>query len=198
MKLLFLSLSFLLFSACTIKKPSVTEYRIITNNIILKNKINGCRNKSIKIAQAFSSASLMSTNMDYILENNKTFSYSQSQWKSTPNRAISLEVLKNIRESKLFKYTQNSKTRSKSDLLLETNIEDFTQYYNDDLSISYVKIVISFTLIDIKTNNVIAADTFKVKLDTVSNDAQGGTSALNVALSSVLEQMTQWIGSTCK
>lgn len=198
MRLLFLSLAVVLFTACSTIKAPITEYRIIVKNEIPKSDISGCKSKALKISQAFSSTSLMTTNMDYILENNQIFSYSQAQWSNTPNRAISLEILKSVRDTGLFKYTQNAKTRSRSDLVLETNIEDFSQYYNDDLSLSYANIVMSFTLIDLKSNKVISASTFETRVDTKSKDAQGGSEALNIALSEILEKTTIWLGSTCK
>lgn len=198
MKLLFLSLSVFIFLACSATKPSVTEYRIIGNNEVKKSKLSICNKKSLKIAQAFSSTSLMTTNMDYVLGNNKIYSYTQAQWSNTPNRSISLELLKNIRKTNLFKYTQNAKTRSKSDLLLETNIEDFLQYYNADLSVSYSNVIMNFTLIDLRTNNVIASKTLKSKVQTKSIDAEGGSEALNKALSNILNEINIWLEDTCK
>jgi len=197
-RLFFISIVIVFLSACSTIEPSITEYRIIANNIISKSDLNGCKNKSLKVAQAFSSSSLMSLKMDYVLLNNKTFSYSQARWSDTPNRAISLELLQVIRDSGLFKYTQSAKTRSKSDFILETYIEDFVQYYSNDLSKSYVKILISSSLIDLKTNSIISAKTFKTKVESTSADAIGGVKALNKALSDILMQNTDWLSEICK
>jgi cholesterol transport system auxiliary component len=157
-----------------------------------------CKSKSIKIAQAFSSTPLMSTKMGYVLKNNKVHSYSQALFSDTPNRAITSEILKDIRNSKLFKFVLNSKTRGNTDLILETNIEDFIQYYGDDLSSSYVIVSINFTIIDLATNTVIDAKTFKAKVTTTSQNAMGGAKALNKALSLVLSQNRTWISEICK
>jgi len=198
MRLFFIILTVLLFFGCSSIKPSVTEYRILSHNIVKDTNANACNDKSLKVALAFSSSSLMSKKMNYILNDNKSFSYSQAQWSDTPNRAISLEILKQIREMEIFKYVLSSKTRSKSDLVLETYIEDFVQYYNDDLSKSYVNVAISFSLIDLKTNDVIASNTFKSKQISTSADAVGGSEALNKALSIVLSQNIKWLGRICK
>jgi len=197
-RFLLISIGIFLLFGCSTIKPPVTEYRITTDAKVTDIDSNGCKNKSLKIAQAFSQNSLMSLKMNYILSNKKMFSYSQAHWSETPNRAVSLELLKQIRDTKLFKYTQNYKSRSRSDLLLETNIEDFIQYYNDDLSKSHAVITISFSLIDMKTNMTIADKTFSSKIIASSNDAIGGANALNNALDSVLLKTRLWLGEICK
>ena len=198
MKLFLISLTVVLFLGCSSIKPPVTEYRIVTDNKVTKSVSSACKDKSLKVAKAFSSSSLMSMKMNYMLTNNQTFSYSQAQWSDTPNRAVSLEILRQIRASGLFKYIQSSKTRSKSDLILETYIEDFTQYYNDELSQSYANVVISFSLIDLKTNDVIASKLFKSRATTDTLDALGGSKALNKALGDVLYKNIKWLGEVCK
>ena len=198
MKYLIIVISIVLFFGCSTIKTPITEYRIVADNKAFKTKANGCNDKSIKVAQAFSSSSLMSMKMNYILSNNKTFSYSQAQWSETPNRAISLEVLKQIRESEIFKNAQSSRSRTNSDLLLEISIEDFIQYYDDDLSESYVIVAINFSLIDMRTNEVRAAKTFRSKIIADTTDALGGAEALNKALSDVLSKNRVWLAGECK
>ena len=198
MKILLLLTSSLLFLGCSTTTSPITEYKIRSSHKIMPLHSSSCQNESIKIAQAFSPTPLMSTKMDYILKNNKTYSYSQALFSDTPNRAITFEILKDIRDSNTFKFVLNSKTRSKSDLILETNIEDFVQYYSDDLKSSYVNVSINFTIIDLKTNTVVDTKTFKAKVDSQSQDAMGGADALNKALSSVLSQNRIWMSELCK
>ena len=198
MKLTLIAIFILLLSGCTTKTPSITEYKIISDTSVVKSKSEGCKNKSLKVAQAFSSTSLMSMKMDYSLSENRVFSYSQAQWRESPNHLITNEILKKLRATKLFKDTQVSKSRSESNLILETNIEDFMQYYTDGLKKSYSTIVINFSLIDSDTNLVMATKTFNSRIDTKSNDANGGVKALNLALSSVLFQSTGWLNGVCK
>ena len=165
---------------------------------VKKSSVEGCKNKSIKIAQAFSSGSLMLLKMDYAQGKNKIFSYSQAQWNESPNHSITNEILKNIRASKLFKNTQISKSRSKNSLILEINIEDFLQYYSNDLKDSFANIVISLTLIDSKTDVIVATKTFSSNVKTNTLDAYGGVKALNSALSDILTQNIEWINGVCK
>lgn len=198
MKIVLIAVAIFLLSGCTTKKPSVTEYKIVSKNSVGKSNFNGCKSKSLKVAQAFSSSALMSFKMDYSLPNNKVFSYSQSQWSESPNHLITKEVLKKVRSSDLFKSVQVSKSRSKSDWILETNIEDYMQYYTEDLKKSHAAIVISLTLLESKTADVIATKTFISKVESDTPDANGGVKALNTALDDVLYKNIGWLNGVCR
>lgn len=188
----------ILFSGCTTIKPHVAEYRVVAKDLKIGNAATGCKEKSLKVAQAFSSNSLMSLNMDYTESNNRVFSYSQSQWLESPNSLVSAELLKSIRDSELFSSVHSSKSRVKSNLVLETNIEEFMQFYSQDMKSSFVHVVVSLTLIDAKTNSVIADKTFSSKLDAKTVDAKGGVEALSSALSEIVSQNIEWLGGVCK
>ena len=197
MKKILILLSIVLLSGCVTTKPSITEYRVVAKTSKAQSVVDGCKEKSLKIAQAFSSSSLMSLKMDYVQEESKIFSYSQAHWNESPNHSVTKEILKKIRDSKLFKNVQISRSRSKNSWVLETNIEDFLQYYSEGLKDSFAKVIISLTLIDSKTNSVIATKTFNSKVNTNTLDAEGGVEALNKALSDILTQNIEWLNGVC-
>lgn len=188
----------ILFSGCTTIKPPVTEYSIIAKDLKIGNNAAGCKNKSLKIAQAFSSSSLMSLNMDYTEQGNRVFSYSKSQWQESPNSFVASQLLKSIRDSGLFSSVHSSKSRVKSNLILETNIEEFMQFYSQDMKSSFVHVVISLTLVDVKTDSVVANKTFSSKFDAKTADANGGVEALSSALSEIVSQNIEWLNGVCK
>ncbi|WP_294961983.1 ABC-type transport auxiliary lipoprotein family protein [Sulfurimonas sp.] len=187
-----------IISACSTTEPAVTEYKLSQKALKHISSFQGCKDKSLKVSQAFSSSSLMSLQMKYVLDGHKIYSYSQAQWSNSPNQEVSSQVVKVLRESKLFKNTQNSKSRSKSDLILEINIEDFMQYYSKNIDQSYVNVEISFTLIDSKTSEVIATNTFRANEEVITQDASGGVKALDAALSDILVQGLNSLNEVCK
>ena len=198
MRYILVLLLMMILSGCTTTIPSITEYRISVQVPTYIQKSTSCKTKSLKVAQAFSPSSLMSHHMDYAQGDAKQYTYSQAQWSQSPNLAVSAQLLKHIRETQLFKTILNSKSRSKSDLILEINIEDFMQYYNDDETMSYVNVVIDLTLLDTKTGNVIETNTFSAKVDVKTLDAEGGVNALSSALGIVVEKSINWLGGVCK
>ena len=86
----------------------------------------------------------------------------------------------------------------KNGLILETNIEDFMQYFSEDEKESFVQVRINLTLIDVKTSKVLATKTFesKIKVDSINSDA--GVKQLNIALENVLKSSAEWFGEVCQ
>lgn len=197
-KLYFAAVLILLLSGCSTTKPAITEYKLSLGDFKHNATSESCRDKSLKVSQAFSSSSLMSLQMNYVEDAHKIYAYSQAQWNNSPNQEITSHVVKVLRESKLFKNTQNSKSRSNSDLILEINIEDFMQHYSKDLKKSYANVGISFTLINSNTSEVIATKTFNAKKDVILLDASGGVSGLDAALGDVLSQGIDFLNEVCK
>lgn len=193
-------LLFLLFfiTGCTVKTAPITEYKINTNVQNTNVQKSKYIDKSLKVSQAFSSNSLMTLKMNYIQGTTKKYYYNESQWSQSPNKAVTKQMIKMLREAKLFSSVQVAKSRSKSDLILEIYVEDFMQYYNEDLTKSYVNIAMTLTLIDSKNNQVIASKAFDSKSQTKSLDAKGGVDALNKALENILEKNANWLGEISK
>ena len=191
-------LSLFFMSGCSTTHPAITEYRINSKLKIDKKESTQCIDKSLKVAQAFSSGALMSLDMDYAMGNDKQFTYTQSQWALSPNNAISAEIVNLLRGMYIFKTVQISKSRTRNDMILETSIDEFIQDYSEDKNRSSANVKISLTLIDAKTSKAIATKSFHKKIDARTLDSNGGVQALNLALKDVLEQSAQWIGKICK
>ncbi len=198
LKLIFILPIIAIFIGCSASKPAITEYKIATIRLQSNTLSTECRDKSLKVSQAFSSSSLMSLAMKYMQDDYKIYEYSQAQWYDSPNQEISLQVVKIIRESKLFKSTQSSKSRSRSDMILEIDIEDFMQYFSKELDKSYSKVVINLTMIDSKTSRVVASRRFTAKSKISTHDASGGVKALDDSLEDVLKQSVEFLNEVCK
>ncbi len=197
-KIISISLFILLLSGCSTLTSPITEYKIHTQIAKKSFNKNACSNKTLKISQAFASNSLMSLSMKYMQGDDKQFAYSESQWTDSPNRALTLQILKSLKNTDLFKSVQISQSISKNDWILEINIEDFMQYFSEDFSKSYVKTVICLTLIDSNSRGVVATKTFSSRVQAKTLDAKGGVDALNKALQDVLTQDIDWFSEMCK
>jgi len=196
-KLYLIAITIFLLSGCSAPKPPVIEYKISTKSVNYSSSSEGCKRKSLKVSQAFSSNSLMSLKMSYVQGEHKIYSYSQAQWNNSPNQEISSALVKALRDSKLFRNTSSSKSRSRSDLILEINIEDFMQYFNKDLTTSHSNVVISLTLIDARSREVLATKTFSAKKEVQILDASGGVKGLDLALQEVLTEGLKFLNKAC-
>ena len=188
----------ILFIGCSTTIPPKSEFRVNPNIPDKKLSVMSCKDNSLKVAQAFSSNSLMSRDMNYAQGDAKQYIYAKSQWASTPNRAITDMYLKLLRETDIFNSVQVSKSRSRNDYTLEINIEDFMQYFNEESSYSNANVVITLSFIETKSSIVFASKTFSSKVDVKTLNAEGGVDALNTALSEVMSQSNEWFGEVCK
>ena len=198
MKLLFIVFFAFLLVGCSTTAPAVSEYRINVESVASAFTQTGCKKDSLKVAQAFSSTSLMTQDMNYGQGTHKQYKFTQSQWAESPNRAISAEIVEYLKSTNLFKNVQISKSRSKNGLLLETNIEDFMQYFSEDEKESFVQVRINLTLIDVETSKVLATQTFESKINVDSINADAGVEHLNIALDNILKSSGKWFGGVCK
>jgi cholesterol transport system auxiliary component len=196
MKVLLFIPIILLFLGCSVSKP-VTEFRLNTNLPKIDIKSEKCLSKTIKVSQPFCEKSLETLQMNYMHGKNKMYEYTESSWADSPSNAIGYEVVKALREMDIFKSVQSSKSRSKAEYILETSINDFVQYFDEDLKESYASVVINFTIIDSKKDEVIATKKFQSTIKSSSLDAKGGVEALNKSLSEVLKESSIWFGEMC-
>jgi cholesterol transport system auxiliary component len=191
-------LSLVIFSGCSTISPTISDYRIDTKTEKQNFSQQGCKHSSLKVAQAFSANSLMTLDMNYGQGEYKQFTFSQSKWAKSPNKAITSEIIRYIKSTTLFKNVQMAKSRTRNELLLEINIDDFMQYFSKDEKSSYVNISITLTLVDMKTSKVIDTHSFEIKHDVAMINAHGGVIALNGALKEMLQESGVWLSGVCK
>lgn len=198
MRAILIILALFFLSGCTTMKPSIAQYSIVIDDLNTKSSALGCKEKSLKISNTFSSSSLASHTMEYMESDNRVFAYTQSQWQESPRDMVESALLKGIRESELFNSVHPSKSRIKSTLMLETNIEEFMQFFSEDLKESHVKVILNLSLIDAKTNSVLRSETFRSRVETKSLDAKGGTEAFRSSLSEIISQNIEWLDGACR
>lgn len=196
MKYLIVVVALFFLNGCTVRQAPIVEYRI--NPLIQEQQldVNSYKSKNIKVMQAFSSNALMAQKMKYMKDELREYEFTESEWSQSPNKAITEEIVKSLTASELFASVQSYKSRSKSDLTLETTIEDFTQYFHAEDS--YVKVAISMTLIETKSGRVVDSVRLFKQVDAKGANAQSGVIALNEALSDVLYEVNLWLVKVCQ
>ena len=185
-------------SACTKTQPYIKQYKLDTYVHTNVDKQTMCKEKTLKVAHAFSSNSLMLDKMNYMSDTYQMDTFTQSQWIETPNKAITMQTIKAVEYAQMYKNVVGVESRLHSDYILENSIEDFVQYFSKDETESYVKVVIVATLIDAKTKTTLGHKRFEKIKKSSSLDAYGGVVALNQALTVVLEDEVKWLGETCR
>jgi len=198
MKIAFVICIVILLSGCSTTQGYKAAYMLQPQPSLSKLSGDSCRDKTLKVSQSFSSKSLMRREMSYVEGDFNEFIFSESEWSQSPNSTITQGIKESLRAAEIFKSVEGYKSRSRSDYLLESSIEDFMQYFDKELKSSYVKIVIHFSLIDAKSSAVLHTVTLSKKIETQTLDAQGGVVALNRALSQILQEQNIWMSEVCR
>ena len=200
-KFIVLSLFLLFLSACSTIQPHLTQYKLEVNletKKVASTPNSICKQKSIKIVNAFSANNLVIEDMYYMIGQYEMDRFTESGWVASPSKSITLQTIKAVENSKIFKHTSGMKSRVRTDFILENSIENFMQYFSDDLQKSHIKVIIKSTLVDAKTKKSIASKKFLKIKDTQSLDAKGGVVALNSALFEILNDEVNWLSEVCK
>lgn len=198
MKTLFIAILLFMFSGCSTTTPVVSTYRLAPTMSDDAVNVQSCKSKSLKVAQLFSSTALKTTKMHYALSDYEEFAFNQSEWVESPNAAMSALLVQSITKSNLFSSVSSYSSRSKTDYVLEGNIDEFQQYFDEENRKSFVKVKVSLALIDKKSAKILKTTRFKIKKESDSLDAKGGVKALNLALETVLKNTNGWLGEACK
>ena len=188
----------LTWSGCTKVQPHVIQYRINVDFPQHKYKTTPCAVQSLKVSQSSSSNLIMLEDMSYVIGQYEIEQFTQSGWVASPNRAITNETMKMLESTNIFQNINNSKSKSKSALILETNIEEFMQYFSQDEKSSFVGITIKTLLFDAKTKKSISWARFSKKRDVKNINAKSGVVALNKSLKEILEEEKVWLYGVCQ
>ena len=196
MRRVYLALVLVLLTGCS-ALPPITAYTI--NPAIHVSKYSSvCKGKTLRVGKVFTSQNLMLKQMKYAAEEHKQFTYTESQWANTPNKAISRALLRSIRDANIFDSVSSYRSHSRDDLLLETNVYSFMQYYSMKNKNSYVDVTFSLSLVDVQKAKTLHSIVIRKQIESKTLDAEGGVIALNKALESVLEDTNKWLSEACK
>jgi len=186
-----------IMAGCTSPTPAQNQYRLGISAVPVKTDTTQCKNKTLKVEQAFGDNLYMSLKMYYVQGKYTQYTYADSRWTETPNDAITEALTKYLRAMQLFKSVQNADSKTKNDMRLEINIEDFMQYFDENEKNSFVNVVITCNLINENTHKTVATKTFHTNMKAPSDNARGGVIALNKALDTIVKECGLWLVGVC-
>ncbi|SFV75051.1 hypothetical protein MNB_SM-3-227 [hydrothermal vent metagenome] len=140
----------------------------------------------------------MSKDMSYRVGKYQQFKYVTAKWVIPPNKIITTQLEDYLQSSGLFSSVLSMQSYIRSDLVLETDVEDFLQYFSKDKKSSYVILKVKLTLIDLHSNRILESKKFQIKKDVKELSANGGVVAFEQALREFLMQSGLWLSGVCQ
>lgn len=146
----------------------------------------------IKLAPLRATRELTGTQIFYKDREYGQNSYVYSRWNDSPVRLLMTFFHVSIEESQLFKAMVPATSSSKSDLLLESTLLEFSHHIKPDGTSDGV-IRIRFYLIDNISKRVISTREFISRVPALTVNAQGAVEALNKAAVNIAGRLIDWL-----
>ncbi|MEA1889384.1 MAG: ABC-type transport auxiliary lipoprotein family protein [Pseudomonadota bacterium] len=150
-----------------------------TNSILMIGRIRS--------THAFSGTDILYTDARYGQN-----SYAYSRWSDSPTSMLLHVFQEALEKSGIYMAVVPYSSQSKSDLLLESTLLDFSHRINDD-GTSNGALRMRFNLIDYKTKRVIASRDFVSSVPVTQQNAQGAVAALNKAVVQLTQDLIDWL-----
>ncbi|MDY0116297.1 MAG: ABC-type transport auxiliary lipoprotein family protein [Sulfurimonadaceae bacterium] len=181
-------------SGCSTTTPAVSEYRLKAKT--QESKSMACKT-TLKVHKVFTNAALSSRKIYYGEGQYKEFAYTQSQWSDALDRMLSDIITQSIIQREIYKSVASYKSQAKTDFVLEVNVEEFMQFYDELHTKSYAKVRLRATLLDTKNKKQKASQTFEAIYPVNTLNVEGGVIALDSALDELMQSMLVWLEGTC-
>lgn len=198
MKHYIIAITLLLLSGCSLTTtvPSSTQYQISMPEVS-KLEVDGCHEKTAKIALLQSPSIFKFTQMFYADANLRQFPYTQSSWSESPAERLQTIFVSGLSTSGLFKSVVGYQSIAAYDYLIEIHVYDFMQYFDTN---GNAEVRMSFDVIIIENFNhkVLGKFHFNEKAMSESADALGGVKALNTLVSDSVKDVLKWTAKACQ
>jgi len=118
--------------------------------------------------------------------------YSQAQWITAPPIIIGRLLTDHLADTNLWKAVVNADSNAVTNLTLHVNLLEFQQEFTSAKQ-SQAVLRARATLVDNRSNEVIAQSDFVFQVPAAHADAEGGVAALDKATTDMLNAITQWL-----
>jgi len=185
-------------SGCSFNKVAPKEYTLSLVHTAHNSKVQGCKDKTLKVKNVFGSSDIMSERMSYAMGDLEYYHYSQARWQEAPAEILTQKILEHLRDTDIFKEVIAPSSRAKGEWLFETNILRFVQKFDHNAQNSKVELKMHLSIVDRRDETIVSSKTLTLFLDAPSDDAHGGVEALNAVLQKGLQQQQEWLEGVCQ
>jgi ABC-type uncharacterized transport system auxiliary subunit len=117
--------------------------------------------------------------------------YKYSRWSELPSQRIQQLIIQSFNDRKLFRAAVPALSLAKSELSLESELEQFEQVYKDGNS--FVQIQMNFRLIQKKDAKVLGIKSLHVEVPIKQKNTLATVNAFNQAISKLVLELGDWV-----
>ncbi len=183
----------LAFSGCVgagAKQISTGKKYSVISDVSCKNS-DAKSDKTVKVLPPTVNRELDTNSILYSEEKYSLEGYVLSQWSDTPGSMLQKIIADRLDSSKLYENVVTTHIKSKSDYLLQSELWQFKQVFENGNSYGVLKI--KMFLIDAKKRKLLSSKKFSYKIKSPSNDAYGAVVSLNKAVDMLINDLCDWL-----
>ncbi|MDD3813151.1 MAG: ABC-type transport auxiliary lipoprotein family protein [Desulfocapsaceae bacterium] len=151
----------------------------------------------IQIAPVRGSDAFSSKDILYTDKRQRQHSYAYSRWRDAPVKSMQAVFEETLEKSGLFRAVLPPTSASRADLLLESTLFEFGQFFAEDGSSKGV-VRMRFHLVDNVSKKVVAGKELVAMMEVDAADASGAAAAMNQAALSVARSLVVWLRDVTK
>lgn len=192
---LLLTVLLIVITGCVTEKlPPISTYNIYPDLDVLHPVLdtNPQTSDILKLGRISSRNAFSGTDIVYSDTRYGQNSYAYSRWSDSPPSMLLVIFQQALEKSGGYMAVVPYSSQSKSDLLLESTLFDFSQHINDDGTSDGI-VRMRFNLIDNKTKRVIASRDFVASAPATSKNVIGAVAALNKAVAGLTKELIEWL-----
>lgn len=178
------------------KVPPTSKYRLNVSTDAPASGVEGCKEKVLRLGVVESSTLLNSHNIYYRADNGRSYIYTKARWIEDVNHQLANLIERSITKRAIFKDVIPLQSLAKSDLLLETNIYDFSQKIHDD-GTTTLHLSVKLTLVEPYSRSIVAARFFEMKKEEKEGNVEGALKGYNTLVSQLLKETNSWLEESC-
>lgn len=153
---------------------------------------------SLQVAAVDAPTWLEGRNMYYQFlysEQDRVLAYSQSRWLASPPTMLANLLVNQLSGANLWRVVVGPSSNVSSDYMLHVHLTEFQQVFKTSKR-SYGILAARASLVDGKTDAVVAEKVFRFEVAARSPDAQGGAEALSKASGELAAAVARWLQRT--
>ena len=191
---LLLTVLLIVITGCVTEKlPPISTYNLYPDLDVHHPMLDTDEHASdiLKLGRISSTNAFSGTDIVYSDTRYGQNSYAYSRWSDSPPSMLLVIFQEALEKSGGYMAVVPYSSQSKSDLLLESTLLDFSQHIDDGTSHGIVRM--RFNLIDNKTKRVIASRDFVASVQATSKNVICAVAALNKAVAGLTKELIEWL-----
>lgn len=185
-------------SGCSLQTnvPPSSKYQLDVSTDVPALKESGCSDKVLRLGMIESSALLSGNNIYYSADNGQSYIYTKARWIEDVNDQLANLIERSITKRDIFKDVIPLQSLAKNDLLLETNIYDFSQKIHDD-GTTTLHLSVKLVLVEAYTRNIVATKFFERQKEEKEGNIKGALQGYNDLVAQLLQETNSWLEESC-